>query len=247
MSLKRSKSPSLFVCGIAFGVLLSIFCGFKTESSSENPFYPKSTFILERAGYILSYDGRTKGANWVYERLTSESIASNVASRKGHLFREDEDLPQFLRASAEDFWGSGYDRGHLCPAGDCKSSPESMRDSFLLSNVSPQVPDLNRRIWRELETEVRALAMKGEVMHVYTIPLFLPSEINGQRYVHYPVIGKNDVSVPTHFAKIVFMKGDQPIAYILPNANIPKGIKLEAFRTTVEKVERAAGLLFPMK
>jgi endonuclease G len=246
--LINRKAIIVFALGSVFGFSASLLLGFtlKSDRFSENRYYPRSVFTFERTGYTMSYDGRMRGANWVYERLTPESVSSDVANRKGVCFREDEEIPDFLRSTNEDFQDSGYDRGHLCPADDCKGSREAMLDSFLLSNVSPQVPDLNRGIWRRLESHVRQLTMRGKAVHVYTAPLFLPEERDGKRFVHYQVIGKHDVAVPTHFAKIALVEGEnQPLVYILPNDQISKSASIDDFRTTIEKVERLAGMVFP--
>ena len=237
-----------FSFGIVFGLSISPLPSFAlnlNKTIRENPNYPQSTFTLERAGYVVSYDGRTRGASWVYERLTPESVSKEETNRDGFRFKEDEDLPGFLRATNADYRGSGYDRGHLCPAGDCNGSREAMQSSFLLSNVSPQVASLNRGAWREIEIQVRELARAGKTVHVYTLPLFLASEVEGKREVRYPVIGENNISVPTHFAKVAITEGeDPPLAYILPNKKIESG-NLDQSRTTIEKVERAAGMVFP--
>lgn len=195
----------------------------------------------------MAYDGRTKGAVWVYEKLTPESISNERISREKFRFVEDIGVPKLLRTTNEDYRGSGYDRGHLCPAGDCKHSYEAMRDSFLLTNASPQLPGLNRGAWKALEVHVRKLARSGKTVHVYTLPMYLPLDMEGGRFVHYRVIGESDIGVPTHFAKVIIIDGeDQPVAYILPNEKFSFNEGLEVFRTTVEKVERVSGVIFPI-
>lgn len=244
--MKAQRVVPAFILGLAAGISISFLMGFTSgDRVGHNPYHPKHSFSLERSGYTLAYDGRTRGAAWVYQHLTTESLAG-IANRDGVSFREDEEIPEFLRSTSKDYLGSGYDRGHLCPAGDCKRSREAMQSSFLLSNVSPQVASLNRGAWKELESQVRELAHPDKTVHVYTIPLFLPSEIEGKKEVRYPVIGANDVAVPTHFAKVAIIDGESPpLAYILPNERILESARLEQFKTTIEKVERAAGMVLP--
>jgi endonuclease G len=215
--------------------------------STEKSYHPKCIFNLERNGYTLAYDGRTKGAIWVYEKLTPADVNHEMVSRKGFQFVEDTDVPEKLRATNEDFRNSGCDRGHLSPALNAKRNQKAMEDAFLLTNASPQHPNLNRGLWRTLELAMHQLALAGKTVHIYTIPLFLPLEVNGERFVHYRVIGKHDVAVPTHFAKVAMVEGEEaPLAYLFPNEPLPTNATLDQFKTTLEKVERSTGVIFPV-
>lgn len=246
---RKTRTISFLALRAVLGFLISLTLGAvsasKTDCSIRSSFYPKASFMLERSGYSLSYDGRTKGATWVYECLTPELIKLESIERKNFEFTEDRDIPLFLRSTNRDFHKSGYDRGHLCPAMNAKCSKEAMRDSFLLTNASPQVPELNRGIWKELESKIRKLAIDGKTVHVYTLPLFIPLELEGKRFIHYEVIGEKDIAVPTHFAKVAMIEGGDSMAYILPNHKTSSGKNLEDFKTTIEKVEKTAGILFP--
>lgn len=137
----------------------------------------------------------------------------------------------------------------MAPAADHRSSLDAMADTFYLTNICPQCPQFNRGFWAKFEKHVRDLTQYYKDICVITGPLYLPySDKDGKRYVKYEVIGQNDISVPTHFFKVITMKdwkGDQEtMAYILPNAEISQDTNFESFRTTVEKVERAAGIIF---
>lgn len=71
-------------------------------------------------------------------------------------FRADSSIPFGYRAELDDYSGSGFDRGHMAPAGDMKRSRKVMSESFFLSNMSPQVGiGFNRHIWKNLEEAVR--------------------------------------------------------------------------------------------
>ena len=97
-------------------------------------------------------------------------------------------------ASLVDFRGSGYDRGHLAPAGDMGFSYEAMSESFYLSNMSPQKAGFNRRIWRSLESRVRDWVVSNGSVHVITGGI-LPGS--------YQDIGPNNVTVPEYYYKII--------------------------------------------
>lgn len=91
-------------------------------------------------GYILAYDRRTRSPYWVFEHLTTDSVAYNPeVDRKLCEFVEDETIHEFFRSRNVDYKGSGYDRGHLAAAGNHKSNQKTCEDTFLLTNISPQV------------------------------------------------------------------------------------------------------------
>jgi len=255
------QAPSIFLALTAF--VLGCFTGMQVESpavvaettsvkvvSALKPgiLLPQKPLQIERPGYTLEYDGRTRNAQWVYECLTSENLEGKI-ERENYSFQEDPKIPRMLQNTLADFKGSGFDRGHLAPAADHKSSADAMRDTFYLSNMSPQVPQFNRGYWVKLEKYVRDLTRSCKLVHVTTGPLFLPNlEEHGKKYVKYQVIGKNNVAVPTHFFKVIMretttgsMKSE---AYLLPNRQIAKETPLSQFQTTVQDIEKVSGLLF---
>jgi len=207
--------------------------------------YPVTEQIIERKGYSLCYNYARRQPIWVYERLTVENLEGN-ASRNGIKFKVDTLIPALFRVANSDYKGSGFDRGHLCPAGDLCSNQNDKSESFYLSNISPQTPEFNRVYWLKLEKHVRELTRRFKVLQVYSGCAYLPIEgEGGGSYVEYKVIGKNTVSVPTHYFKVILSKGGELIeAYILPNKDINFDKPLGDFRTTIEKVERVAGVLF---
>lgn len=210
-------------------------------------FKPEAPLVIDHKDYSLAYDGRLRGASWVYEELTADSLENN-ADRSKFDFMEDPLIPSHLRATKQDFAGSGYDRGHLRPAANGKASEDSMRDTFYLSNISPQHPQLNRKYWLKLEKHVREQTKSHDILYVITGPLFLSQKMeDGKRYVRYEVIGKNEVAVPTHFFKVIQAKKGRAIkteAYIIPNTAIEPETPLQSFSVTLEKVEKVAGLSF---
>lgn len=202
--------------------------------------------VIERDGYTVCYDGRSKNPYYVVEVLTADSLKGS-ADRSKYLFREDENISEHLRATLDDYKYSGYDRGHMAPAADCRKNVKRMEESFFLSNVCPQNPHLNRVWWLSFEKHVRDLTKRYSKLEVFTGPLYLPVQGKEGRRYEYPVIGKNDVAVPTHFYKIIRMYSDRVVeteAYIVPNESIALEIPLGEFQATVEKVERVSGILF---
>lgn len=242
----KKNSLLTFSVGLLVGILTGACVPLVVAQTTTIPELILPSPAIHRTAYSLSYDSRHRNPNWVYEHLTSESC-SGAQDRSKFEFQTDPLLPDHLQANNADFRGSGFDRGHLCPAGDWKN--EFMEETFYLSNVSPQVPLFNQGYWLSLEKYVRDLTKQHIGLHIFTGPLYLPyQESDGKFYVKYQVIGKDFVAVPTHFFKVIFTEGDLGItseaAYILPNDDIDFQTPLETFKTTVEKVEKAAGFIF---
>ena len=102
---------------------------------------PKSSVKLEivkRVGYALGYSEKYEQPLWVSYKLTKNETQSKVAKRTNR-FKSDPKVTT-KSASLKDYRKSGYDRGHLAPAGDMAWSKQAMNESFYLSNMSPQLP-----------------------------------------------------------------------------------------------------------
>lgn len=210
------------------------------------PGHPISSFTVNRSGYSLAYDARTRNPAWVYEHLTADNLKGD-ADRSQFTFKEDDTIPQHLRATSSDYKGQGLDQGHMAPAADYRASSHAMEETFYLTNICPQCPQLNREYWAKLEKHVRDLTHQYQHVYVITGPLYMPYQEGKRRFVKYQVIGANDVAVPSHFFKVIMLEdrqGKRDVrAYILPNTVIPSNTPLENFRTTAQKVEKAAGIL----
>lgn len=213
--------------------------------------FPSSANIRSLDNYIMSYDTKTRTAHWVFEHLTRDSLQPNkLVDRNKCEFTEDNAIHPFFRSHNLDYKRSGYDRGHLAAAGNHRLSQEHVHQTFLLSNIAPQVGEgFNRNSWNRLEKYVRHLTKKYKNVYVCTGPLYLPRrESDGKMYVKYEVIGKNNVAVPTHFFKVVLAETEKQEldleAYVMENTVIDDNTPLQAFQVPVESIERAAGFLF---
>ena len=113
----------------------------------------KDDQLVERNGYVLSYNETCEQPNWVMYTLTSEDLIKGDATRKNY-FKSDRSF-ETLSASSSDYTRSGYDRGHLKPAADESNNQAQMDETFYMSNISPQLPGFNRGIWKKLENYVR--------------------------------------------------------------------------------------------
>lgn len=204
-----------------------------TNSLAAQELLPTSTGqIIKHQYYTLSYSETDEQAEWVYYILTPDLINGNQSRTDN--FREDP-LVKTTSAQLNDYKGSGYDRGHLCPAGDMKLNHAAMSETFYMSNMSPQNPSFNRGIWKKLESVVRNWAITEGKIYVVTAGV-LSSNIGS--------IGANHVSVPKYYYKVVYdpTGSKKMIALVLPNQ---KGVgELQDYVITVDSLEILTGIDF---
>lgn len=185
-------------------------------------------------GYTVSYNPETKIPNWVAWHLTAEHADGTVRRYRGG-YLEDEDVPK-PRATRDDYYGSEWSHGHMCPAGDNKWDREAMRETFLLTNMCPQDRSLNSGLWNRIEMDCRKWARKYGDVYIVCGPVLLNRE--------HETIGTNKVVVPEAFFKVILCLQGTPkaIGYIVRNNEGKK--KRDQFINTVDDVERITGLDF---
>lgn len=171
---------------------------------------PKATGeLIRHTYYSLDYNEQHEQPNWVYYRLTYDMI-KGLASRADD-FRADAAVSTGS-AELEDYRGSGYDRGHLCPAADMKLNKEAMSETFFLSNMSPQNQSFNRGKWADLEAEFRSFIRdESDTLYIVTGPVFADNKGG---------IGKNQVTVPGFYYKAAYCPKRGMIGYVMPNRKI---------------------------
>jgi endonuclease G len=197
---------------------------------------PNTTEIC-RTAYALSHDNNARVATWVVYTLTAQH-AIGCAPRI-NAFAPDQSLQRGQRAELVDYANSGYDTGHIANNADMSWDPAVARESFILSNMAPQIPNLNRGIWKSLETAVRAWAFNsGRSLTIYAGSIY---DLNSDRR-----IGPNQVIVPRAFYKIVINNvSGQSLAFVFPHRN-DLGTDLRSVQTTVADIERYTGVSFPV-
>ncbi|KAI8058180.1 hypothetical protein BDF22DRAFT_664328 [Syncephalis plumigaleata] len=195
-----------------------------SEAFKEYGFPGPVSDLHYRLAYVSSFNRQHRNPNWVAEHLTKEKLAKNGdTDRKHSAFQEDVSVPMGFRARLADYFRSGFDRGHMAPAADAKISQAAMDETFILTNISPQVGQgFNRDYWAYFEHFCRELTKSFADVYVVS---------DGKWYVRYQVIGNPpNVAVPTHFYKVILTRkqvGGQQLALV-----------------PIEVVERAAGLEF---
>ena len=201
------------------------------------PAYSKDDIVIQHTGYTLCYSEEHEQPYWVAYLLTADEVFASESSREDN-FMEDPSIPTGS-ATLADYRGSGYDRGHLCPAADQAWSEKAMYDSFYLSNMSPQTHAFNAGIWLNLESAVRSMAAQNSEICVVTGPVLTDGP--------YHSIGANKVSVPNAFYKVILdYYGDEhkAIGFVLHQDD--KG-SLKTFAVPVDYVEALTNIdFFPM-
>lgn len=182
--------------------------------------------LVEHVGYTVSFNTQHNIPNWVAYDLTSEEVAG-VTPRAKH-FEPD---PQIIGCpTTDDYKNSGYDRGHMAPAGDMKWSEQAMTESFYLSNICPQNHNLNGGDWKALEEHLRTMATQYEKVYIACGPIISANP---------KTIGLNhQVAVPDAFYKAILRKkGDtwSAIGFMMPNQAGHK--KLSTYAMSVEELE----------
>ena len=205
------------------------------KTSKPFDYLPVSTTnqIVKHQYYTLSYNEKYEQAEWVAYELKIQKGKRNHFKRP--FFIED---PKVTTKSADwkNYKNSGYDKGHLCPAGDMTFDKSAYDDTFFTSNITPQLHEFNDGVWNRLEEKVRYWSEKYDGVYVIT---------GGVLTNFLPTIGKEKVAIPDRFYKIVLNNTNgkcKVIAFLVPNAKSDK--PLYSFTVSVDDIEKITGIDF---
>ncbi|TYA69838.1 DNA/RNA non-specific endonuclease [Seonamhaeicola marinus] len=216
--------------------LVPVETGTTIITDSDRAFFlPTSTTnqVVHHNTYSLSYSERHEQAEWVAYELKKSHLSST--NHKRPYFEIDKSVITEA-AHWRNFKNSGYDKGHLCPAGDRRFSKEAHDETFLTSNISPQNHDFNSGIWNRLEQKVRYWARKYDGVFVIT---------GGVLKGNMDAIGVEGVSVPNQFYKVLINRNNETtkmIAFLMPHKDSKK--PLYEFVVSVDEVEALTGIDF---
>jgi endonuclease G, mitochondrial len=204
---------------------------------------PSDEYFIDQRSFVLSYSPDKRVPNWVAWQLDRRHLGH---VRRKDDFRSDLALPaRFYRVKESDYLRSGYDRGHLCPSADRQSSAEENSQTFLFTNIAPQLHELNAGPWEQLESHARKLVQRGAVLYIVAGGVFSAP---------FPTIG-NGVAVPAANFKIIVVleQGQGPsdvdestevLAVLMPNRRGVGEREWKAYSTSVDAVEQASGYDF---
>lgn len=226
-------------------LLLLVSCGSSNKSVSQRYEIPTSTsgvpeVYLERMGYTVSFNPQTNIPNWVAWELNPARLVERES--RSDRFVPDPDISPSRAITTDEYKGSGWDRGHMCPAGDNRWHWRAMDESFYMTNICPQNHNLNRGDWKELEEACRRWASLEPVYIVCGPILYAKPK--------YGYIGKrHQIRVPDAFFKVVLtgISSGTPRAIGFIYKNEAGNYKRDSYVNTIDDVERITHLdFFPM-
>lgn len=184
-------------------------------------------------GMDVSFNPTEHIPNWVSWELTVDETYGE--EKRKAAFETDETVTGC--PTTNDYRNSGFDRGHMAPAGDMKWSEQAMHETFYLTNICPQAKQLNTGAWKKLEEKCRQWAQADSAIYIVCGPVMTdPVEMH---------IGATGVRVPQRFFKVVLSPYTTPargIGFIMPNEKVEGGMQRCA--TSIREVERITGLDF---
>lgn len=239
--LLRKTHPVLlsFSSGIAF-TLLAIFLvwlvkpGVPTNQIEIHSPYPFS--------YV--YDGSTRSPSWVMQQIAAKELCSEPGKLE---IIKDSSISSMFQPNLEDYKDSGFEAAPLVMLNAYKFS------RYPISACSPMAPELKKGHWEKLENRIQKLIEENspKIFLSITGPLFLPEQ-GENKFIRYRVLGKSNISVPTHFFRAVFYQDlvqnkieTKKEIYIFPNEATQQEISLDSFAVSLKELENASGIDLP--
>ena len=192
---------------------------------------------LAYTGFPVDYNPSTRQPACVEYTLTAEQVEATENTPKVSLkFMPDPNL-NLPQATAEDYRGSGWSRGHMARRQDMKWSLQAVQESDYYTNICPQHEKLNTKLWKKIENLARRLATQYDSVRIVCGPIFTDT-LNGY-------IGPNRIPVPDYFFKTLLVKdvsGYHAIAFLCPNSKNTHAMKESV--CSVDEAESKSGLDF---
>ncbi len=199
----------------------------------------KDNYLLKKSAAVISYNNARGTANWIQWKTTRETLGKSIPRPD---FEPDDDLPRgFRRITTRDYSGTGYQRGHLVPSADRFGDRNANGETFLMTNIVPQLGSLNEHAWQKLESYVRAQVRRG--YDAYQI-----AGVYGEAEVL-----KGKVVAPTNCWKVIALvkrgrgaagidASARIIAVDMPNRKGIENTPWRTYQTTIRAIEEKTGL-----
>ena len=187
--------------------------------------------VLHKKVFDICYNYKYKEPNAVAYVITDQMLKQGHLSRKKLSFKSDYSIPRKYRSYANDYTHSGYDRGHHAPNGAFNYNLANQKQTFLMSNISPQAKWLNRRYWVKVEKLARYLAAKYGQVEVIT------GNCESKGYL------KNRVNIPAYWYKIIYIPVvNATLAFLAPNINQGmKAARIKKYETNISVIKKTCG------
>lgn len=237
------KNPKFFLLALLLGGLFYAYEFFYARNTMVFAGIPSSkehfTRIFRNDAYMVGYSDSKNNPLWVVYKLTSPD------KNAPHLKRPENfksDWRNFGLVTHEDYTHSGYDRGHMAPnhAIALLYGKEAQRQTFLMTNITPQKSILNQNLWQFLEEiELYKFTNNAKELWVFTGPLF-------DRKIKY-LKKTSPIEIPDAFYKI-YIKIEQSghiktLSFIIPQT-VKSNEKLETYIVSIDEVEKQSGFDF---
>lgn len=227
--------------------------GDPTPATPANP----NDFLIVRPQYTISYNESRGTPNWVSYELDSRQIVSG--QDRCNCFSADQLLPLNKQILTSDYTSGGFDRGHMARSADRTAANVDNATTFFLTNIVPQMADLNQGVWAQFENTLGDSATKGgRAVYIITGPLFSKSHgltfLKNEGKVAIPdstwkvaLIGPRNAGVPFTHGNIQTwddVAGVTVLAVNMPNVAGVRNDPWQKYLTTVDKIEAATGFDF---
>jgi len=208
----------------------------------------ENNYLMVKAAYSMSYNRSRNIPNWSAWRLDS----SWIGSANNGSFAPDSSLPAgWYQVTPGDYSEPVYDRGHMCPSGDRTNTQQINDQTFLMTNIIPQLPANNQGPWVDFENYCRSLVAQGNEIYIFSGGVGRHTTIGASQDLDKRVV------VPTTTWKVVLIlpNGNDDLArassrntrafgVIMSNVSISQSAPWRNFRTTVDAVENLTGYNF---
>lgn len=240
------------ICLHAFAADVDMLMGNPSKATADQS--NNTNYLVKKDYFVLSYDDSKGTPNWVSWHLHEKYLGDAPRRRT---FMQDDKLPNgFTKIDHQDYTGSGFDRGHMCPRSDRNKTREMSYSTFVMTNIVPQSNENNAGAWNQLELYCRYLVtQKGKELYVVAGP----QGIRGQgRNGYRNKIAGGKVVVPNKVWKVIMVldandndndiervdETTRLIAVIIPNDRTVPEDNWWQYRVSVKEVEELTGYTF---